>query len=234
MAYIPPRYAPRDDWREVLRSGGGVGNIVSNWQTDMLMYFKFTEDDHESPQEAWTRLDMTHDHATKALSTEPPRPNNSAGLIPPAIAALVFARALAKSGDPLPVVSLNLDHSIRVSMDATEASFKRPRYRPQRDWQQRLLSMDPDVGSWQADLAKYWRLRIEGKKTEEQAWEEVGMTPQNARMALIEDEGDPDAGLIPCLPEHGVDTVARRVLARSAANKIDEDDIYPGLILEAA
>src|SRR5262245_33452129 len=38
MAYIPPRYAPRDDWKEVLHAGGGVGNLVNNWQTDMLLY----------------------------------------------------------------------------------------------------------------------------------------------------------------------------------------------------
>jgi hypothetical protein len=232
MAYIPPRYAPRDDWKEVLRAGGGVGNLVSNWQTDMLLYFKFTEDDGQTLAEAWTGLDMTHDHATKAFSTDPPRPSNSAGLIPPPIAALVFARALAKSGDPFPVVSLNVDHSIRVSMDATEPSFKRPRYRPRPDWRQRLESMDPPEGSWQGDLVKYWNLRTQGNRKEEQAWREVRMTPEHARMALIEDEDVPDSGLIPSLPEHGVDTVARRVLARSAANNIDDDDIYPGLRLE--
>jgi hypothetical protein len=90
--------------------------------------------------------------------------------------------------------------------------------------------MDPEVGSWQADLARYWKLRI-GGQTEVDAWRDVGMSPPNARMALIENEEDDDSGLIPSLA-HGVETVAKRVLARSVASNNDAGDIYLGLILE--
>lgn len=91
--------------------------------------------------------------------------------------------------------------------------------------------MDPAVGSWQADLVGYWKLRTGKQMREEDAWKDVAMSPANARMALIEDEGYADSGLIPCMA-HGVDTVARRVLARSVASDTNPDDIYHGLVLE--
>ncbi len=229
MAYIPPRYAPRDDWRQVLHNGGG-GNNVNSWVVDMVLYWKFTEDDGLSPKDAWNKLNMSYDHASKAFSNQPPMPNNNAGLIPPDIAKWVFARALAKSVDPTQEPAFFVDHSIQVSMDATERSFKPPRYRPRPDWQVRLTSMDPEDGSWQADLTRYWKMRIDGRK-EVDAWHDVDMSSQNARMALIEYEGNDDLGLIPSLA-NGVETVAKRVLARSVARNNDPDDIYLGLILE--
>ena len=232
MAYIPPHYAPRDDWRTLLRNGGGPGNSVNNWIVDMVLYFKFTEDDGLSPLEAWNKLRMSYDHASKAFSGQPPTPTNNAGLIPPAIAQLVFARALAKSPDFTHLPTLRLEHSIKVDRDATERSFTAPRYRPRADWRERLESMDPEDGSWQGDLVKYWTLRTQ-EKSEEDAWSAVAMSPSNARMALIEDETSPDSGLMPSLPD-GVETVARRVLARSAAKDVDADDIYRGLGLQPA
>src|SRR6185369_8956350 len=60
MAYIPPRYAPRDDSSTLLRNGGGPGNNVNNWIVDMVLYFKFTEDDGLSPLTAWRKLRMSY------------------------------------------------------------------------------------------------------------------------------------------------------------------------------
>lgn len=232
MAYIPPRYGPRDDWRTLLRGGNAGGNNVGSWLTDMVLYFGFTEDQGLSPQAAWDAVGMSHDHATKAFSGAPPTPTNSSGLIPPAIARHVFACALARSADFANLPTVHADHSIKVDRDATEPTFKAPRYRPRADWQQRLETMQPADGSWQADLVNYWRLR-QGRASEERAWETVAMSPANARLALIEDEASDDSGLIPCLPDNK-ETVARRVLARAAASNIDRRDIYPGLRLEAA
>jgi hypothetical protein len=230
MAYIPPHYGPRDDWRQVLKNGGPGGNNVNSWLVDMVNYWQFTEDDGLSPDDAWRKLKMSYDHASKAFSNQPPTPLNSSGLIPPAIARLVFGRSLARDADLTQPPTVYLDHSIHVGWDGTERSFKAPRYRPRSDWQQTLETMQPEQGSWQADLVNYWKLRKAGEQ-EKDAWEAVKMTPENARLALIEDETSDDAGLIPCLPG-GTETVAKRVLARSCATNADHDDIYAGLILE--
>jgi hypothetical protein len=56
------------------------------------------------------------------------------------------------------------------------------------------------------------------------------MTPAHAKMALVEGEDAPDAGLIPCLPNEG-ETVAKRVLARSVAASVDPKDKYDRLVL---
>jgi len=230
MAYIPPHYGPRDDWRQVLRNGGSGGNNVNSWLVDMVLYFGFTEDQHLSPEEAWRRIRMTYDHATKAFSGEPPYPTNSSGLVPPAIAAFVFGRALAEDADPAYTPTLYLDHSIHVDRDAEEPTFKAPRYRPRADWQQRLESMDPEDGTWQGDLVKYWTLRRQ-QKGEKEAWEAVAMTPANARLALIEDQTSEDSGLIPSSTDN-TETVAKRVLARAGARGVDPDDIYGPLKLD--
>jgi hypothetical protein len=92
--------------------------------------------------------------------------------------------------------------------------------------------MNAQDGSWQADLVRYWKMRL-ARTPEEEAWRTVAMTPANARLALVEDEASDDSGLIPCLPD-GAETVARRVLARAGARLDDYDhrDSYAGLKLE--
>jgi hypothetical protein len=114
-----------------------------------------------------------------------------------------------------------------VDRDATELCFVQPRYWPRPDWQERLEAVDPNGGTWQAALARYWRMRLREK--EEDAWSDLAMSAAQARAALIEDDDNPDSGLIPWLP-HDKETVARRVLARSVASKIS-NDIYAGLAL---
>lgn len=232
MAYIAPHYGPRDDWKQLLRGGNAAGGGVSSWTMDIQNYFLFTEGEHLAPEQAWAKLGMSYDHASKAFSGAPPTPTNNSGLIPPSAAPFVFARSLARTIDPDYRPSFHPDHSIKVDRDATEPTFKAPRYRPRPDWRARLESMDPEEGSWQADLVKYWKMRL-ANTSEEDAWKAVAMTPANARLALVEDEASDDAGLIPCLPD-GAETVARRVLARAGAKLGDYDhhDIYARLKLE--
>lgn len=235
MPYSPPRYAPRADWKEKLPT---MGPPVNSWQLDILKYWEWrttgdlsTNFRKLSLNDAWIKLGMDQENARKALATQAPRPTNDAGLVPPEIASRVFARSLAKSAAPDADTVLTEEPAIAVSAAAVEPSFKPPRYRPRSDWQAKLESMDPEVGSWQADLVRYWLLRTSGK-TEDTAWDEVRMSPRNASMALMTEPETPDneSGLIPCVP--GRETVARRVLARSVAKAIDAHDIYDGLILE--
>ena len=233
MAYIAPHYGPRDDWRELLRGGNAAGgNNVNSWMMDIQNYFLFTEDQHLTPEQAWNQVGMSYDHASKAFSGAPPTPTNSSGLIPPLVAPYVFARSLARTVDPAYRPSFHPAHSIKVDRDATEPTFKAPRYRPRPDWRERLESMNPQEGSWQADLVRYWKMRL-ARTSEEEAWRTVAMTPANARLALVEDEASDDSGLIPCLPD-GTETVARRVLARAGARPGDYDhrDSYAALKLE--
>jgi len=89
--------------------------------------------------------------------------------------------------------------------------------------------MQAEEGSWQDDLARYWRLRASGKR-EVDAWREIGMTQSNAHAALTENADSDDSGLIPWMP-NGRETVAQRILSRSVASKIDPTDIFPRLVL---
>jgi hypothetical protein len=238
MAYKPPHYAPRNDWKQKLPTGGPAPN---SWQFDMLMYQEWVATGDLSTgfkkltrDEAWTKLDMSKDNALKALAALPPRPTNDAGLVPPDIASRVFARSLAKVVDPGMDAAMVPEDPLPVTVDREVPSFTLPRYQPRPDWQSRLESMDPEVDSWQADVVHYWALR-RGGKSEEAAWAEVGMSPANARMALVTEPPTPgnDSGLIPCIPDGPhKETVARRVLARSVARNIDAGDIYGALILE--
>jgi hypothetical protein len=147
MAYIAPHYGPRDDWWQLLRGGNAGGGGVSSWMMDIQNYFTFTEDEHNTPERAWQRVDMSYDHAIKAFSGAPPKPTNNSGLIPPLAAPFVFARSLARTIDPAYRPSFHPDHSIKVDRDATESTFKAPRYRPRADWRQRLESINPQAGS---------------------------------------------------------------------------------------
>ena len=236
MPYIPPHYAPRDDWREKLINAPGYP--VQSWQADIYIFWKNLDnssmEDDLLVEKAWIKARMPKARAKGALSTLRPRLNNDVGLVPPKVAGRVFARSVGSSLDSGASLEVIPDPPIVASQDVEERSFKPARYRPRPNWRTRLQSMDPEEGSWQGDLVKYWHLRISGK-TEEQAWGEVGMSQENARMALIKEPhaSNEDSGLIPCIPEDpGRDTVARRVLARSVAKEIDADDIYEGLMLE--
>lgn len=233
MPYVPPRYAARDDWRQKIVTHGGGGN-VNSWVVDIINYWTWrSPPGPQTVEEAWKRLRMPQDHAQKAFSTRPPRPDNDVGMVPPELASRVFARALAKSVQSATDTLLDLDPQIPVTMVTETPSFTHPRYAPRADWQARLQAIDPNGGTWQADLARYWRLREAGH-SEPNAWRMVAMSPANARLALVTapvTDGN-DSGLIPCIVDGpGQDTVARRVLARSVSTEVDPDDIYPGLVL---
>lgn len=233
MPYVPPRYAARADWRQKIVTHGGGGS-VNSWVVDIANYWMWRRP--RGPltiEEAWTRLRMPQDHALKAFATLPPRPDNDVGLVPPELASRVFARALAKSVDSATDTLLDLGNPIPVTMVTETSSFTQPRYAPRADWQARLQAIDPNGGTWQADLAHYWSLRVAGQ-SEPSAWRAVAMSPANARLSLVTapvTDGN-DSGLIPCIADGpDRDTVACRVLARSVSSKVDPDDIYPGLLL---
>lgn len=233
MPYVPPRYAARADWQHKIVNGGGGGN-VNSWVVDIINYWTWRSPPHpQTLDEAWQRLRMTRDHAGNTFSTQPPLPTNDVGLAPPEVASRIFARSLANSVDPATDTLLDLDPPIPVTMVNETRSFTPPRYSPRADWQARLLDLDPGAGTWQADLARYWNLRMAGQ-SEPEAWRAVAMSPANARLALVTApvaDGN-DSGLIPCIVDGpGRDTVARRVLARSVSTEIDPDDIYAGLAL---
>lgn len=233
MPYFPPHYAPRDDWETVLPNIG-TGNSVNSWVFDMLVYLQLTTPPRPlPPPAAWRRMRMPRDHARAALSQarQPPRPDNSSGLVPTVIITRLFARALAESVDADAEAAVEPGRPIRPTMPNETRAFTPPRYRPRPDWQVRLEHMNAEEGTWQHDLARYWKLRLAGR-SERAAWSDVAMTPANARMALEEQDAD-DAGLIPSLPGDQ-ETVARRVLARSVATNIDPNDLFEGLVLEPA
>lgn len=236
MPYVPPRYAARDDWETLLHLGGGAANDVEDFLTELLKYWMLTRQTSHplSPEDAWPRIRMSRDHAGKALSAsaQPPSPRNGAGLIPPPIVRYIFARALANSVDERAEARVDVAHDLLPVREGGKVrSFIAPIYRPRADWEKRLKDMEAEEGSWQDDLARYWRLRMNGKE-EEDAWREIAMSQPNAHAALMEDADSEDSGLIPWMPD-GQETVARRVLARSVASNIDAADIYPKLVLEA-
>ena len=231
MPYFAPHYGPRDDLDTMLPNAG-TGNSTNSWVFDMLVYLQLTTPPRPlEPRAAWRRLRMPRDHARAALSQarQPPKPNNLSGLVPPVLLTRLFACALADSVDADTEAAVEPEEPVKVSMANEVRSFTPPRYRPRPDWQFRLEHMRAEEGTWQDDLARYWKLRLNGK-TERDAWRTVAMTPANARMALAEGESD-DEGLIPSLPNDR-ETVARRVLARSVATNVDPHDIYEGLVLE--
>ncbi len=237
--FTPPRYAARYDWE--YKALNPPGNTTQGWPVEMFHYVTWrTSGDittgfrRLSLDAAWARLELSPEQAKAALSPWPVRINNAVGIIPPDTARRVFARCVAKdidAGDEY--MGLQVDADI-TSLTTEERSFKLPRYMPRPDWRTRLESIDPKDGSWQADLVEYWKLRLRNK-TEEEAWADVGMSVENAKLALIVDEPTPtnDSGLIPSMSEgQHRETVARRVFARSLAKKIDPDDIYKDLILD--
>jgi hypothetical protein len=237
--FTPPRYAARYDWE--YKALNPPGNVTQGWQVEMSIYvswLKFgditTGFRPLSPDAAWARLELSPDNAKSALSQWPVRINNAVGIIPPNTARRVFARSVAKNiGHNDEYMGLQVDADI-TSLTTEERSSKPPRYMPRSDWRRRLESLDPAGGSWQADLLRYWELRLRDTK-EEDAWAAVGMSIDNAKLALSTEEPTPtnDSGLIPSVPEgQQKETVARRVFARSMAKAIDPDDIYNDLVLD--
>lgn len=229
--FTPPRYAARYDWEyKALHPGG---NVTEGWVIQIFHLVSWRQS--MLPTEAWNKLALPPATARSALTTLPVRLTfGSAGIVPPDTARRMFARSVAKSidsEDDYPDLALDPDIT---SFTTEERSFKPPRYMPRPDWREKLESFDPEDGSWQADLLKYWRLRLSGRK-EKDAWAEVNMSVANAKLALIKDEPTPDndSGLIPFVPKGKYkDTVARRVFARSVAKNIDATDIYNDLILD--
>ena len=232
MPYVPPRYSPRDDYKTLIPTLGSSGSGSShNWVTAVIVYWRRVTQSGLLSDEAWRRSRMSQDHAIKAIgqSSQPPTPTNISGVIPPEIADNVFAAALARSVETDATAKVIVGDPIPVDRDATDRCFVRPRYWPRRDWQERLAAIDPNDGTWQASLARYWRMRLDDE-TEEDAWRDLAMSPAHAKAALIEDADNPDSGLIPWLSDDR-ETVARRVLSRSVASKIKFEDIYAGLAL---
>jgi hypothetical protein len=239
MTFTPPRYAARYDWE--YKAENPPGNTTQGWLAEMAHYCRWRKAGDMttgfrplSLEAAWARLELTPAHAASALSQWPVRINNAVGIVPPDTASRVFKRSLAKSidaDDDYP--ELKIDPLI-TSLTTEERSFKPPRYQARQDWRTRLDSLKPAPGSWQEDILRYWNLRLGGRK-EEDAWADVAMSIENAKLALSTDDPSPtnDAGLIPCIPDgQDKDTVARRVFARSVAKAIDPGDIYNGLILD--
>ena len=235
--YTRPRYSPRADWWQRLQQGGpGTGT----WQSQMVVYWIDFRDSGRrsglSPEEAWKKLRLRQVHANGALVSDTPRPTNDAGIVPPEIFGHVFARAAAK--DPIDdFADFAEGKPVKVTMDPdfNVLTYVRPRYAPRIDWKEKLQSLRADPGSWQHDLATYWRLRTAKKLTEAKAWEEVAMSPAKARQALMQAPPMPtnDSGLIPSDPTAPYkETVARRLFARAMAKDIDHKDIFAGLILD--
>jgi hypothetical protein len=103
------------------------------------------------------------------------------------------------------------------------------------DWKETLESLQAPAGSWQSNPVSYWRLRTTGGRTEAAAWEAVGMSPANARQALIKEPPTPtnDSGLIPYKPNGpGKETVAGRLFARALAKDINPKDMFDDLVLD--
>jgi hypothetical protein len=181
-------------------------------------------------------MTLRQELAGKALVPAMPQTNNDAGVIPPEIASRVFARAVAK--DPIDGFDdLAVGPPIDPTMDPdiNTLSYIPPRYAPRADWKEKLESLQPPAGSWQSDLVSYWRLRTTGGLTEPKAWEAVGMSPANARQALMKEPPTPinDSGFIPCRPNGpGKETVAKRLFARALAKDINPKDMFDGLVLD--
>jgi hypothetical protein len=237
--FTPPRYAARYDWE--YKALNPPGNVSQGWQVELFHYVSWRKTGDIttgfrplSIDAAWARLELSPELARSALSSWPVRINNSVGIIPPDTARRMFARSVAKNIDHCDeYMGLQVDADI-TSLTTEERSFKPPRYMPRPDWRATLESLDPDSGSWQADLLRYWELRLRGE-IEEDAWADVGMSIENAKLALITDEPTPTnySGLIPSIPEGPhKETVARRVFARSLAKIVDSRDIYNELVLD--
>lgn len=154
--------------------------------------------------------------------------------MPPEIAEYVFARSVAKKVHHTTRFKVESEPLIPVRMYQDTRSFTAPRYKPREYWQWTLETTDFEAGTWQSDLVRYWRLRRNGR-SEEDAWEEVAMSPEHARLALtteVETMSN-DSGLIPCYQDGAyIETVAQRVLARAASMEVDCEDIYEKLKLE--
>ena len=219
--FTPPRYAARYDWdtRPSIR-----GKRTQGWVIDI--YKLVTLRQSMSPIEAWAEAKLPPATAKSALTTLPVRLTfGSAGIVPPDMARRMFARSVAKSidaNDEYP--DLEVDRAI-TSFNTEERSFKLPRYMPRLDWQAKLKSLDPEEGSWQADLVRYWELRQSGKK-EEDAWADVGMSIENAKLALRKEEPAPgnDLGLI---PDRGSYPTCRTGSTRTWSPSVYSPDPWP-------
>ena len=216
--YSPPRYAPRSDWYQVL----GNGPPVDTWRSDLFNYWQWVSTQNYTLERAWIRARMTSEKAKKALISRPPTPTNEAGLIPPDLASRVYARSVARTMDPYDdFPDLVLDPPSNPVVGNESPAFTAPRYAARTDWRQKLESMAPPQGSWQADLVTYWRLRS-GGRSEEDAWAGTAMSPDNAVQALMRERPSPanDSGLIP-------DEIVGRVLACSVSRTIYAIDEFP-------
>jgi hypothetical protein len=235
--YTRPRYSPRADWWQKLQQGGPGTNT---WQSQMVVYWidfrKSGGKNGLTLEDAWKKLRLSQVHANGALVSDTPRPTNDAGVIPPEVFSHVFARAAAK--DPIDdFADFGKGQPVKVTMDPDfqVLTYIRPRYAPRVDWKEKLQSLQATPGSWQYDLAAYWRLRTTKGLSEAKAWEDVRMSPANARQALIQKPPTPtnDSGLIPSDPNAPYkETVARRLFARAMAKDINPKDMFAGLVLD--
>jgi hypothetical protein len=96
----PNRYWPRPDWKEKLRSTGGIRLRFDSWQAQLFLYWAWRATGRRPLLKAWTDLAMTPEHARMSLLTDQPTPTNDSGMIPPEIFSRVLARSRATSIDP--------------------------------------------------------------------------------------------------------------------------------------
>jgi hypothetical protein len=234
--YTRPRYSPRADWWQRLQQGGpGTGT----WQSQMVVYWIDFRDSGRrsglSPEEAWKKLRLRQVHANGALVSDTPRPTNDAGIVPPDIFGHVFARAAAK--DPIDdFADFAEGKPVKVTMDPdfNVLTYVRPRYAPCMDWKEKLQSLRADPGSWQHDLATYWRLRTMKKTDRSKGLGRSCDEPRQGQAGVDASPADADQRLlIPSDPTASCkETVARRLFARAMAKDIDHKDIFAGLILD--
>ena len=102
------------------------------------------------------------------------------------------------------------------------------RYQPRPGWKAKLDGWvqfpPPNVGSWQNDIALYWRWTTEEGESLTDAWTRLRMQPVNARSSL--DPHSTDIGLIP--PD-----LFSHVLARSRAAGINPNDDVAPVVIDA-
>ena len=225
----PNRYQPRAKWRDKLDSWvqHPPGNVGS-WQVDIMLYWRWTTLQGLSVQEAWEQLKMQPNNARTAL-----HPNaTDRGLVPPELFSRVLARSRAEDVDPFdivdPVVLEDEPGPVPAAAGPSRVGFTPPKSisaARQMEEQARHVGAVPpsNAGSWQTDIALYWRWTTLEGMTLQEAWKRLKMRPNNAASSLHKDAVD--RGLVP--PD-----LFSRVLARSQGTEMDPNEIVDPVILE--
>jgi hypothetical protein len=217
----PNRYQPRAKWRAKLDGWLQFPPPnVGNWQNDITLFWRRTQLEHMSLQDAWANVRMQPNNARSSLDPH----SLDIGLIPPDLFSRVLARSRASVIDPNDnVADVIIDPEPTATapdQDHTQVGFTAPNhYRPRVKWRAKLDNWlqfpPPNVGGWQNDITIYWRRTQLEHMSLQDAWANVRMSPNNARTSL--DPTSVDRGLIP--PD-----LFSRVLARSQAQGIDPND----------